>query len=192
MNTISEPLDEGKQPATAANEARLRQLLSIGSVEGLSLLWDIHAESMFKALYAIVQSASDAEDILHNVFIKISKNSRKLAEAKNFNAYLFRLTRNAGIDAYKQLKKRRQHTSTDFLVDLPHGGIPTDTDKQQCIHQALQALPEEQRSVVTLKIYDDKTFAEISDMLDISANTCASRYRYAVEKLRALLKGVWP
>jgi RNA polymerase sigma-70 factor (ECF subfamily) len=46
--------------------------------------------------------------------------------------------------------------------------------------------------VAILKIYDQKTFYEISEILGISPNTCASRYRYAMDKLREALKGLWP
>ncbi|MBM4049994.1 MAG: sigma-70 family RNA polymerase sigma factor, partial [Planctomycetes bacterium] len=49
---------------------------------------------------------------------------------------------------------------------------------------ALMALPEEQREVVLLKVYGRLTFAEIADVIHASPNTAASRYRYAVEKLR--------
>ena len=53
---------------------------------------------------------------------------------------------------------------------------------------ALAELPEEQRAVVHLKIWEDLTFAEIAEALGISANTAASRYRYALDKLEGLLR----
>jgi RNA polymerase sigma-70 factor (ECF subfamily) len=49
----------------------------------------------------------------------------------------------------------------------------------------LAALPEEQRTVVAMKIKGELTFEEIAAALEVSANTAASRYRYALEKLRA-------
>ena len=52
---------------------------------------------------------------------------------------------------------------------------------------ALASLPEEQRAVIHLKIWENLTFARIAVVLDIPANTAASRYRYALEKLRGLL-----
>jgi RNA polymerase sigma-70 factor (ECF subfamily) len=50
------------------------------------------------------------------------------------------------------------------------------------------ALPEDQRAVVHLKIWEDMTFAQIGETLGLPANTAASRYRYALEKLEALLR----
>jgi RNA polymerase sigma-70 factor (ECF subfamily) len=51
-------------------------------------------------------------------------------------------------------------------------------------------LPSEQREVVVLKIWGGLTFAQIAEQLELSAHTAASRYRYALSKLRESLKGV--
>ena len=51
----------------------------------------------------------------------------------------------------------------------------------------LQEVPEEQRTILLLKVYQDLTFQEIAQQLDISANTAASRFRYGLAKLRSLL-----
>jgi RNA polymerase sigma-70 factor (ECF subfamily) len=55
------------------------------------------------------------------------------------------------------------------------------------IESALARLPEEQRAVLVLKTWGGLTFPQIAAALEIPANTAASRYRYAVEKLRELL-----
>ncbi|RYD24670.1 MAG: hypothetical protein EOP86_28320, partial [Verrucomicrobiaceae bacterium] len=56
----------------------------------------------------------------------------------------------------------------------------------------LMALPEEQRAVVHLKLWEDLTFARIAEVLGIPANTAASRYRYAMQKMRQALKPAEP
>ena len=53
---------------------------------------------------------------------------------------------------------------------------------------SLNGLPPEQKAVVVLKVWEEMTFAEIAAVLDISANTAASRYRYGLDKLRADLR----
>jgi RNA polymerase sigma-70 factor (ECF subfamily) len=57
------------------------------------------------------------------------------------------------------------------------------------LERALGVLPREQREVVALKIDGELTFAQISQATGLSINTVASRYRYALEKLRASLGG---
>jgi len=60
------------------------------------------------------------------------------------------------------------------------------------LERALRELPAEQREVLALKIDGGLTFARISAVLGVSPNTAASRYRYALEKLRERLKGGRP
>jgi RNA polymerase sigma-70 factor (ECF subfamily) len=53
----------------------------------------------------------------------------------------------------------------------------------------LAGLPQDQREVIVLKIWHDHTFEEIGELLGISPNTAAGRYRYGLQKLKACLKG---
>ena len=53
----------------------------------------------------------------------------------------------------------------------------------------LAGLPQEQREVIVLKIWHEHTFEEIGELLEISPNTAAGRYRYGLQKLRTCLKG---
>ena len=66
-----------------------------------------------------------------------------------------------------------------------------DRERARMLQDALNRLPGEQRDVVMLKIWGGLTFAEIATALDISANTAASRYRYALKELRKLTKDVF-
>lgn len=60
-----------------------------------------------------------------------------------------------------------------------------DPDSRLALEQALRLLPPEQREVIHLKVYEGLTFQEIAALIDESINTVASRYRYAMDKLRA-------
>jgi RNA polymerase sigma-70 factor (ECF subfamily) len=59
---------------------------------------------------------------------------------------------------------------------------------QQMLAAAVERLPNEQREVVILKIWNELTFAEIGHVLEISQNTAASRYRYALGALKKILQ----
>ena len=68
-----------------------------------------------------------------------------------------------------------------YLVELER------EEQYRSVWRALRRLPSEQSEVVVLKIWEEMTFAQIGTILDISANTAASRYRYAMEKLAGKL-----
>ena len=57
-------------------------------------------------------------------------------------------------------------------------------ERQKSILKAVDRLPSEQKEVLTLKIWGELTFDEIGRTLDLSLNTVASRYRYALQKLK--------
>jgi RNA polymerase sigma-70 factor (ECF subfamily) len=73
------------------------------------------------------------------------------------------------------------------LVGKERSALPWDQASR--LERAVQALPPEQQELIALKIDGALTFAEIAAVLGISPNTAASRYRYALEKLRASLGG---
>jgi RNA polymerase sigma-70 factor (ECF subfamily) len=66
-----------------------------------------------------------------------------------------------------------------------------DRERARLLQEALQQLPSTQRDVVSLKIWGGLTFAEIAAVLNVPANTAASRYRYALEDLRKLTREIF-
>jgi RNA polymerase sigma-70 factor (ECF subfamily) len=64
---------------------------------------------------------------------------------------------------------------------------PERDERRAAVEAALAHLPEDQRTVLVLKVWGGLTFPQIADALSIPANTAASRYRYALDKLRTLL-----
>jgi RNA polymerase sigma factor (sigma-70 family) len=67
---------------------------------------------------------------------------------------------------------------------------PDETDTERAAMRCLAALPQPQREVIVLKIWHRYTFEEIGELLGVSPNTAAGRYRYGMEKLRATLESV--
>ncbi len=111
-----------------------------------------------------------------------------LGHVDNLPAYLFTALRRAATRRAVRQKREPVTSNSDPLdviseVDLPQNENP----RSERLDRALQALPDQQREVVVLRIEGELTFAEIGRVLGVSSNTVASRYRYALEKLRASL-----
>src|SRR5205823_13256496 len=66
---------------------------------------------------------------------------------------------------------------------------PAESPAERKAMRRLAGLPQEQREVIVLKIWHEHTFEEIGELLEISPNTAAGRYRYGLQKLKASLKG---
>ena len=123
-----------------------------------------------------------AEEVLQELFLRLMRAARHAPSALENRAYVFRAARN---EAYRALARRKRTAmpSSDHLLEVsdPRNGSEAERIAMQ---EALIRLPEEQREVIHLKVFMGMTFEEISDCTHVSPNTAASRYRYALEKLR--------
>ena len=90
--------------------------------------------------------------------------------------------------------RRRKRDRVVKAADESWLVVPKSPDEPGDLGEQLQAalarLPQEQREVIVMKIYRQKTFIEISRFLELPQSTVASRYRYGMEKLRTLLENV--
>lgn len=121
-----------------------------------------------------------AEDVLHQVFLKLLGMSRLPEDPR---PYLFKAMRNRALNAIRSKARLGPLDGQEWLVRPP--GL---ADAAVEAESAIRELPPEQREVVVMRIWGEMTFAEIARILQVSENTAASRYRYALNKLRVLLK----
>jgi RNA polymerase sigma-70 factor (ECF subfamily) len=137
------------------------------------------------------RSLADAEDVLQEAFVRYWRHQRHLPG--NPQALLVTSIRRAALDLARREDRRaaREERADGGLED--RGAIfqklPGEGDeRRQEIEAALARLPAEQREVLVLKIWQELTFEQIGETLDIPANTAASRYRYALIALRKQLE----
>jgi RNA polymerase sigma-70 factor, ECF subfamily len=149
-------------------------------------LWDRYAGDLLAILQARLGSRQDAEDVLQTVFMRIVRKRHRLAKARCFDSYIFRMARNEAAGHARKRRRTERNVPDTWVVWVDDGHEQRDRVDQ--LQNALAQLPAKQREIVVLKIFRERTFAEIAQMLGISLNTAASRYRYAIEKLQKLMK----
>jgi RNA polymerase sigma-70 factor (ECF subfamily) len=153
----------------------------------LAAAYDACAPSLFRYAAMLLADPSAAEDVVHQVFAKLAALGRRLAHIHALTPYLRRAVRN---ECYRLLQHQsRLHTAhAPDLLQLASPDQPQSCQElRPALEQALRSLPPEQREVVHMKIYEKMTFRQIAHDLAISSNTAASRYRYALLRLRELL-----
>lgn len=133
---------------------------------------------------------ADAEDVLQECLLRVWKCRRDLAAVRNIRSYLFTTLRNVFLNFVRsrsrEARKRAERPNEPGLIV---SGPPDDPWAPDELGKALGSLPEEQRQAVVLKIWGELTFAEIAQVLDVPEKTAASRYRYAIQKLKKSLGG---
>lgn len=143
-----------------------------------------HGSSLILLAQQFVRCRSDAEDIVHEAFLTFWRSRNK---AQDRTAYLYTCVRNASVNwlrsrkrqTARELAQARPETDNWFVQDSDQG------ERQKEVKEILAALSTEQSEVLVMKIWGGLTFPQIAQALGISPNTAASRYRYALEKLRA-------
>ena len=169
-------------PMTDADDSPARELLARGRQAAFAELYDRHAARMLAVARVLTGSTTDAEDAVQQTFLDLYRARHALARAERPQAYAFRALRNAAL----RIRERRREAELADELPAPASADGTDT---AALERALARLPADQREVITLKVDAELTFAEIGRTLEISPNTAASRYRYALERLRDALGG---
>jgi RNA polymerase sigma-70 factor, ECF subfamily len=160
----------------------------------IARLYDEHAQPLFAFLLNLTRDEADTRDLLQEIFVKLTREPKSLAGVREPRAFLIRLAHNAAIDLMRR-RGTRERTKENFAAEITSPFAPTsDPDEEtfrQQLSQALAELPPEQRTVAHLKLWGGLTFEEIADALEIPPNTAASRYRYALDKLRGQLRPLY-
>jgi RNA polymerase sigma-70 factor (ECF subfamily) len=151
------------------------------SVAEIDLLYREHGPALLLFALAITGERSKAQDAVHHVFLRLLEKG-DLRRASDKKAYLFGCVRNAILNERKRQDRQRPLDDSAWFS-------PPDQDYagEQNLRRALAALPEDQRQVVVLHVWGELTFSQVGDLLNVNANTAASRYRYALGKLRDLM-----
>ena len=134
------------------------------------------------------RSPADAEDIVQEAFVRFWRTRRDISN----RGLLYASVRSIALDFLRRDSRRARRESV-AMAEVDQSVAPAfemEDDSQRALVAALEGLPCEQREVLTLKIWNDLTFAEIASALGISQNTAASRYRYALAALKKNLANV--
>jgi len=145
----------------------------------LAALYDAWAARLLAYMMTITRDRHRAEDALQNLFVKLATNP---PEMRNAGPYLYRAARNEALRAAKG-RQERPLAELEILAPLVEGAVDSAS-----LAAALDRLPEEQSEVVLLHAVEGFTFREVAKIVRIPADTAASRYRLAIEKLQELVR----
>lgn len=146
-------------------------------------LYEEHGRALLAYASALLRDPSKAEDVLHQVFLKVLGG--RVVIAGEPRPYLFRAVRNAALNHIRGQSREVALADHGVWLESPEGSRETSL----ALQSALKTLPEEQREVVVLHVWGELTFEEAAAVIGISPNTAASRYRYGLAKLKEVWHG---
>ena len=174
-----------------------------GLNEAFDELLHRYKNSLYNYILSLIQNRDLAEDIFQATFPKviITIKSGRYQESGRFAPFLFRIAHNKVISIYRQEQTVSQINEADVEYDLFSNKEICDSfeefipsqEESMCQNQLLsdirrmiKFLPDNQREIVIMRFYQDMSFKEIADALNISINTALGRIRYALINMRKL------
>lgn len=160
--------------------------------EGFAVLVRQYSEPLYWKVRRIVLNHEDANDVLQNAFLKIWNNLDTFQGKSALSTWLYRIAINEALDFVR--RQKNVNSATVSTEDEPGvaarlmGDDYFDGDEAQArLQEAVARLPEVQRTVFTLKYFDELKYSEVSKILDTSEGALKASYHLAVKKITEYL-----
>jgi RNA polymerase sigma-70 factor (ECF subfamily) len=196
MRTILNNTQSNNFNTTVLTDSQLVSDYLLGNRHALSLLVERHRVKTYRFIYTKVQDAELASDIVQDTFLKVIKTLDKggYRDEGKFVSWVMRIAHNLVIDHFRRLKKmpmtyeKSDYSVFSFLSDSSKTKEETMIQEhiESNLHHIINCLPADQLEVVSLRIFKELSFKEISEQTGVSINTALGRMRYALINIRKI------
>lgn len=151
-----------------------------------------YGEQLYWQIRRLVLVHEDADDVLQNVFIKAWSHLDDFHQDSRLSTWLYRIAVNESLDFLRKQKNNSMIHTDDVESGVANMLVADnyfDSDETQALLQeAISQLPEVQRTVFTLRYYDEMKYSEISQLLKTSEGSLKASYHIAVKKISEFFK----
>jgi len=169
-----------------------------GDELSLSVLIKRHQQRLYSFIYSKVYDRDVTEDVFQDTFIKVIRTLKRgtYNEEGKCLPWVMRIAHNLVIDHFRKNNRMPKFNNSgdfDIFSVLSDGALNAEGElvKSQIVQDIramVEELPEEQKSVLVMRMYNDMSFKEISENTGVSINTALGRMRYALINLRKLIE----
>lgn len=175
-----------------ASETALIYKAQHGDRDAFSELVRIHAQGVLNVIYRMCGNVQLAEDAAQETFIKAWLDFGSFRPQTSLRTWLYRIAINAAIDMLRKEKRILPRAMEDLHLMDPQPGPEArllQDERTALVQKATLSLPDASRAVLVLREYEELSYHEIADALDIPIGTVMSRLNYARSLLRSELDG---
>ena len=163
-----------------------------GDIGAFRRIYMYSSDFVYNIAYRVTGNREDAEEATQDVFLKVHKNLKNFHFRSSFKTWIYRITINTAINAYKRKSRHLSHISD--CNDAAELGCVEETTRleldkkssEELIRSMLETLNPDQRACVVLKDIEGLSYKEIAETLKININTVRSRLKRARGRLMAL------
>ena len=193
------------------NEPRSDERLFLnGGDAAMTQLVGRYERPLYRFLVNLVGDVHLAEDLFQETFLRLHRSRSNFQSGARLKPYLYRIALNAARDAHTKKRKSARKISLDgssgppgdspgetgeaVKTHLPDGEPEPGANVEQAelrtrMQSAVKRLPESEREVVLLRVFDGLSFPEIAEVTGVPIPTAKSRMLYALRRLRPLMEG---
>jgi len=168
-----------------------------GNESALATLIKRHESKIYGFIYSKIADRDISNDIFQDTFIKVIKTlkSNSYNEEGKFLPWVMRISHNLIVDHFRKTKKMPMYRETEefsiFSImsddSLTIEGQMIADQVEVDLKKLIEELPDDQKEVLLMRMYQDMSFKEISEITDVSINTALGRMRYALMNLRKII-----
>ena len=169
-----------------------------GDESALASLIERHQSKIYGFIYSKVNDRDLSDDIFQDTFIKVIKTlkTKSYNEEGKFLPWVMRIAHNLVVDHFRKSKKMpfQRETEDYSIFNYMSDNAPT-IESQMITEQVevdltrlLDELPDDQKEVLVMRMYQDLSFKEIAELTGVSINTALGRMRYALLNLRKIIE----
>ena len=168
-----------------------------GDENALSILINRHQSRLYGFIFSKIQDRDAADDVFQDTFIKVIRTLKRgnYNEQGKFLPWVMRISHNLIIDYFRKnsrMPKFKSKNEFDIFSIISDDSLNienkmVDAQIENHIRILLDELPDEQRAVIKMRIYQDMSFKEISESTGVSINTALGRMRYGLINLRKMI-----
>ena len=168
-----------------------------GNEGALATLIKRHESKIYGFIYSKIADRDISNDIFQDTFIKVIKTlkSNSYNEEGKFLPWVMRISHNLIVDHFRKTKKMPMYRETEeFSIFSIMSDDSLNIENKMILDQVevdlkrlIEELPDDQKEVLVMRMYQDMSFKEISELTDVSINTALGRMRYALMNLRKII-----
>jgi RNA polymerase sigma-70 factor (ECF subfamily) len=180
-----------KEGTLISQDKHLLKRMRCGDRDALRQIYEKYRDDLFTVAVSLLQDVHTSEDCLQDTFASLVGSVDSFNVRRNLKSYLISCVANRARDRMRkkaiQMDCPLEQLSCLAISDDPADEVISREESGQIL-RALSELPYEQKEVFVLHVQGELKFKAIAKLQDVSIKTVQSRYRYAIEKLRALLE----
>tara|TARA_A100001015_G_C14884537_1_gene669804 strand:- start:291 stop:983 length:693 start_codon:yes stop_codon:yes gene_type:complete len=152
-----------------------------GHMDAFHSIYEQTSGFIYNVIYNLVNNPDDAAELTHDVYLKLFKAREKYDPNIKFTTWAYRIATNHALNSIKRHHVYLRKLSRYFLESPKFTAAPVYTDPKDKadVHHALSQLPDEQRIILILRAFDELSYDDIGDILNIELGTVKSRLNRA-------------